>query len=184
MKNEQDKALRKLIQMQRSDGGFPWFSGSKYANRNITQHIALSFGKLNRIIGDGNKVSDKNISNLLKRSISFLDQEILEEYNMLQERAKEIGFKKGKDEQAQFLKLNHTGVFHIQYLYMRSFFKDLPVEKKYFEAINYYKEQSYNYWTDYEIYSRALIVLMAKRNGNEKNCRRDLQITKRKIDNK
>jgi TonB-dependent SusC/RagA subfamily outer membrane receptor len=168
MKNEQDKALSKLKQMQRSDGGFSWFSGGKYVNRNITQHIAINFGKLKRIVGDEYKISNNNISNLLKRSISFLDEEVLKDYNTLQKRAKEIGFKKGKDEQAQFLKLNHTGVFPIQYLYMRSFFKDLPIDKKYFEAINYYKEQSYNYWTDYEIYSRALVSLIANRNGNEK----------------
>jgi len=171
MKNEQDEALSKLKQMQRSDGGFTWFSGGRYANRNITQHIAINFGKLNRIVKNKNKISYNNISNLLKRSISFLDKEVLKDYNTLQKRAKEIGFKKGKNEQGQFLKHNHTGVFLIQYLYMRSFFKGLPVDKKNVEAINYYKEQSYNYWTDYEIYSRALIALIAKRNGNEKISR-------------
>lgn len=46
MQNELQSAARKLSQMQMSDGGFPWFKGSRYPNRYITQHIASGFGHL------------------------------------------------------------------------------------------------------------------------------------------
>ena len=168
MKNEQEKALGKLKQMQRFDGGFPWFSGGRYANRNITQHIAIGFGKLNKIIEKDHKLSPKNYTNLLKRSVSFLDHEILDDYKKLLFRAKEIGEKNGKAKQTEYLKQNHTGEFQIQYLYMRSFFKDIPLDKKYKEAVDYYRKQSYTYWTDHKLYTRGLITVSAKINGDQK----------------
>ncbi|MCD6544716.1 MAG: carboxypeptidase-like regulatory domain-containing protein [Flavobacteriaceae bacterium] len=168
IKNEQKKTLDKLKQMQRSDGGFPWFSGGRYANRNITQHIAIGFGKLNTIIEKDNKLSPQNYANLLKKAISFLDNEILEDYKNLLIRAKEIDKKNRKEKKYNFLKQNHTGNSQIQYLYMRSFFKDIPLDKKYKEAVDYYKKQSFTYWTDYELYSRGLITLFAKRDKNLK----------------
>ncbi len=168
MKNEQEKALGKLKQMQRSDGGFPWFSGGRYANRNITQHIAIGFGKLNKIIEKDHKLSPKNYTDLLKRSVSFLDHEILDDYRKLLFRAKEIGEKNGKTKQTKYLKQNHTGEFQIQYLYMRSFFKDIPLDKKYKEAVDYYRKQSYAYWIDYKLYTRGLITISAKINGYQK----------------
>ncbi len=166
MKNEQEKALGKLKQMQRNDGGFPWFSGGRYANRNITQHIIIGFGKLNRIIGKDHKLSPKNYSELLQKSISFLDKEILKDYNRLITSAKER-YKKEEEIQA-YLKENHTGNFQIQYLYMRSFFADHPLDKKNQQAADYYRNQSYAYWTSYKLYTRGLIAITAKKKGDKK----------------
>ncbi len=168
MKNEQEKALGKLKQMQRLDGGFPWFSGGNYANRNITQHIAIGFGKLKRIIEKEHQLSPENYNDLLKKSITFLDHEILKDYKILIKRANEIGEKGGKKKRLEYLNQNHTGNFQIQYLYMRSYFKEMPLEKKYKEAVDYYTKQSFNYWTDFKLYSRGLITLIAKRNDNQK----------------
>lgn len=168
IKNEQDKSLGKLSQMQRLDGGFPWFSGGRYANRNITQHIAIGFGKLKKIIKNDHQLLSANYSSLLKNTITFLDHEILDDYKKLLHRAKEIGEKSGKIERIEFLKKNHTGDFQIQYLYMRSFFEDIPLDKKYKAAAGYYKKQSYTYWTDYKLYTRGLIAIVAKRNKGQK----------------
>lgn len=164
MKNEQEKALAKLKQMQRSDGGFPWFSGGEYANRNITQHIVIGLGKLNKIIS----TSPNNYLNMLKKAIGYLDHEILDDYKKLLFRANKIGDKEGKKKREAYLKQNHTGEFQIQYLYMRSFFKDFPSDKKYQEAFNYYEKQSFKYQTDYKLYPRGLITMIANRNGNQK----------------
>jgi len=166
MKNEKEKALGKLKQFQRADGGFPWFSGGRYANRNISQHIVIGFGKLNKIIEKENQLAPKNYQDLVKKAIAYLDQEILEEYTNLLDRAKRTYNK--NEEIRGYLKKNHTGNFQIQYLYMRSFFKEMPLDQKYVDAVNYYKNQSYSYWTDYEIYSRGLIAVTAKRNGDQK----------------
>jgi len=168
MKDEQEKALDKLKQMQRLDGGFPWFSGGRYANRNITQHITIGLGKLNKIIEKDYELSTKNYTGLLKKSVSFLDHEILDDYQKLLEKAKEIGEKDGKAKQAEYLKRNHTGDFQIQYLYMRSFFKNIPLDKKYKVAVDYYRKQSYTYWIDYKLYNRGLITVAAKVNDDQK----------------
>jgi len=166
IKNEQEKALGKLKQFQRSDGGFPWFSGGRYANRNISQHIVIGFGKLNKNIEKDHQLSPENYQDLVKKTIAYLDHEILEDYTNLLYRTKRT-YKKN-DEAKDYLKKNHTGNFQIQYLYMRSFFKEIPLDQKYTEAVNYYKKQSYSYWTDFEIYSRGLITVTAKRNGDQK----------------
>ncbi len=166
MKNEQEKALNKLKQFQRSDGGFPWFSGGRYTNRNISQHIVIGFGKLNKIIKKEHQFSPDNYKDLVNKTIVYLDQEILKDYTSLLKRAKNT-YKKD-DEVKAYLMKNHTGNFQIQYLYMSSFFKDISLNQEYSEAVNYYKKQSYSYWTDYEIYSRGLIAITAKRNGDQK----------------
>jgi hypothetical protein len=64
-----------------------------------------------------------------------------------------------------YLKEKHLGYTQIQYLYMRSFFSDLPIKGKLKEAVEYYKSQSKTYWTDYvhNNYTQGLIALALHR---------------------
>ena len=165
MQDEQNRALKKLKQMQMASGGFPWFKGSRYANRYITQHIVSGLGHLDKL----NVIPAKaGISNMIEKSISYLDNQILKDYNDLLERAKKnYANSKNKDKEIEdYLKQNHTSHFQIQYLYARSFYKQNKIPNKVKIAVDYYTNQSYKYWLGYNLYTKGLIALVANRNDN------------------
>ncbi len=174
MNNELSSALRKLRQLQMNNGGFPWFKGSRYPNRYITQHIASGFGHLNKLgvtSSPSSSLRTGSVEDMLEKAVRFLDDEILEDYRKLQERAKRIresakNKTEGAKKEAEFWKQNHTGNYQIQYLYMRSFYKDIAINDKVQKAVDYYTNQAYTFWLDRNLYTKGMIALIAKRNNN------------------
>ncbi len=167
MQNELQSAMRKLSQMQMSNGGFPWFKGSRYPNRYITQHIASGFGHLNKL-GVSSSAVEKS---MLNKAVKFLDDEILEDYRKLEKEVKRIRERaktkaRGLKDEKVFWGRNHTGHFQIQYLYMRSFYKDITINKNVQTAVTYYTNQAYKFWLKNNLYTKGMIALIAKRNDN------------------
>jgi len=170
LKNEQETAIKKLEEMQFGNGGFPWFKGGNYPNRYITQHIATGFGHLQQLQVDLNADSDK-IQKVLKKAVQFLDNDIEDDYNKLLFEAKKIREKaktnqQGLKDEAAYLAKNNLGHIQLQYLYMRSFYTTIKIDKNLQTAIDYYTNQSATYWKDFNLYSKGLIVLIQHRNGN------------------
>lgn len=154
MNNELNKALRKLEKAQAPNGGWPWFKGMP-DNRYITQHIATGMGHLIKL-GVSDVKKDKSQWRMLEKAVAYLDARIKDDYDRL----KEI---EGID-----LSKDHIGQIHIQYLYMRSFFKDdfkLPNASK--EAFDYYKGQAEKYWLNKGRYMQGMIALSLHRYGND-----------------
>ncbi len=167
MQNELQSALRKLSQMQMSSGGFPWFKGSRYVNRYITQHIVSGFGHLKKL----NVTLSGVETSMLKKAVKFLDTEILEDYRKLEREAKRIRESAktkaaGRKRESAFWNRNHTGNFQIQYLYMRSFYKEFAINDKIQTAVAYYTNQAYTFWLQNNLYTKGMIALVAKRNNN------------------
>ena len=167
MNNELKSALRKLQQLQMNNGGFPWFKGSRYPNRYITQHITAGFGHLNKL-GVASSATEKS---MLRKAINFLDDEILNDYQELEKQAKYIRESaktktEGKKLEDEFWKKNHTKYTQIHYLYTRSFFTNSKISVSTQKAIDYFTKQSYRFWQDKNLYSKGLIALVAYRNNN------------------
>ncbi|MEN8123655.1 MAG: MG2 domain-containing protein [Bacteroidota bacterium] len=180
MKSEQEKAFQKLKQMQMTNGGFPWFTGNQYPNRNITQHIAIGFGHLNKLTGNSFDNLTKEQKMFLTKIVRFLDDEILEDYKKVLKNAKKFSYDKITDsynpkKEKEYLDNNHTSSFQLQYLYMRSFYKNLPIKNELLKGFNYYKNQSYTFWLDYKLNDKGLISLIANRNENQKLARSIIQ---------
>ncbi|QTD37065.1 carboxypeptidase-like regulatory domain-containing protein [Polaribacter batillariae] len=169
MKNEQEKALNKLQDIQMNSGGFPWFKGSRYENTYITQHIASGFGHLQKL---GVTNFNASTQKMIEKAVLFLDKELLENYKKLLERAdiirqKAKTKKEGEKQYNAYLAKNHLSYFTIQYLYMRSFYDAISMNSNTKKANDYYINQSVKYWKDYNLYAKGQIALSLFRNDKK-----------------
>ncbi|WP_275315178.1 MG2 domain-containing protein [Tenacibaculum bernardetii] len=164
MKNEQQKSIHKLKNMQLNTGGFPWFKGSDYANTYITQHVVSGFGHLKKL---GVHNFDTSTTDMLQKAIRFLDEEIEEEYTYLLKQANKIKETNGVIKYEEYLSKNHLSYFTIQYLYMRSFYPEIALSDTTKSAIKYYKNQTAAYWNTYKLYTKGQIALIQFRNNHK-----------------
>ncbi|NRA11362.1 MAG: hypothetical protein HRT57_05330, partial [Crocinitomicaceae bacterium] len=149
MDNELSKAIRKLEKMQVSNGGWPWFPGMK-ESRYITQHIVTGMGHLDNL-GVKNVREDRSVWRMVKNGIKYLDNRIIEDFRWT------------KKHNENYRTEQHISNLQVQYLYARSYFKDVPMSKETIEAFQYYQEQAKTYWMKFNIYNEGMIALQAKR---------------------
>jgi len=153
MRSELNNSLEKLKQMQSENGGFVWFKGGP-DDRYITQYIVTGIGHLKKLNGFA-KGQDEKLKNILITAVPYLDKKIKSVYDDL--------IKHKTD-----LKKYSPGYLEIQYLYMRSFFPEYPVEKYSQTAYNYFRKQTRAYWTNQSKYMQGMIALALSRSGDTK----------------
>jgi uncharacterized protein YfaS (alpha-2-macroglobulin family) len=154
MADEQQSSLKKLQQMQASNGGWAWFEGMP-DNRYITQLIVTGFGKLQHLnVIDLKRQPD--LINMLQRAFAYLDARIKEDYDEIIEHDKD------------HLNENHLSCTQVQYLYAYSYLKDyVEVKPQSREAFDYFKGQAVKYWLDQNKYIQAMIAISLYRMGDE-----------------
>ncbi len=155
MNQQLEQTINKLSEMQSSGGGFPWFKGGP-DDRYITQYIITGIGQLKKMnaIPTG---AEAKIDQIVSAAMSFLDAKIKEDYDYL---------KKNRIN----LKNNNLTATQIQYLYMRSFFPQLPVSNEASVAYQYYLKQSKQNWLKQSRYMQGMIALVLKRNNEVKTA--------------
>jgi hypothetical protein len=150
MASQLQQALKKLEEGQLPSGAWPWFKGM-HENRYITQHIICGFAHL-----DALKISDSRSHPRLKKMINnalhYMDKEITEDYQRL------IRYKANLDKK-------NLGSIQIHYLYARSYFQDIPLDKRDLKAFDYYINQVKSYWADFHNnkYLQGMMALAMKR---------------------
>jgi uncharacterized protein YfaS (alpha-2-macroglobulin family) len=149
MERELSKSLSKLQKMQVSNGGWPWFSGME-ESRYITQHIVTGMGHLDHL-GVKDVRENRSIWNMVTSAIRYLDDRIAEDYERL------------KKHDLHYLENQRISEIQVQYLYARSYFKDVPLNKRTEEAFAYYRTQAAKYWKNFSVYSEGMIALQAQR---------------------
>jgi len=155
MSNELTTALKKLIEMQSSNGGWPWFKGMP-ENRYITQYIVSGLGHLQHLNISTIKANNEAWKMTID-AIKYLDDRITDDYNYLKKHYTE-----------KEMKLAHIGSTQIQYLYARSFFSDIKINNNNKDAYNYYFGQAKQYWINQDKYSQGMIALTLKRSPEAK----------------
>jgi hypothetical protein len=145
MSNELGRALQKLEMTQASNGGWPWFEGMP-DDRYITQHIITGMGHLDHL-GVKNIRGENRTWKMVYNGVRYLDDRIKEDYDYL---LKYFPDKMHED---------HISQIQIQYLYARSYFKDIAVEKRNQKAFDYFREQAQKYWTKKSRYMQGMIAL-------------------------
>jgi hypothetical protein len=109
---------------------------------------------------------------MIKKSVQFLDAEVLKNYQKLLKRAQEIKDnsktkKKGETDSKKYLAKNNLSYFIIQYLYMRSFYADILMNNDIKSAVIYYENQTEKFWNDYNLYAKGQIALSLYRNDKK-----------------
>lgn len=148
MANELDTAIRKLQEAQVSNGGWSWFKGMP-DSRYITQHIVTGFGHLDHL-NIRTVRQDNKVWNMLNNAAQYLDERIREDYEWLLKHASNM------DD-------DHISSIQIQYLYSRSYFKDIPVNDRNEKAFKYFKDQAKKYWLTKSKYMQGMIALALHR---------------------
>ncbi len=149
MSKELDKALGTIIKRQTVNGGWPWFSGMK-ESRYITQHIITGMGHLDHL-GIKDVRDNHKTWQMIKKGVQFLDKELVKD------------FKNIKKWDKDYEKHLHLGYTQIQYMYMRSYFPKIGMNKQTIEALSYFKKQAQTYWLKFNIYAEGMIALAAHR---------------------
>ncbi len=152
MGTEQAVALDRLAQRQLLDGGFGWFPGSQHS-RHITQYVVEVIAHLEAL---GVPLMDRSpeLKEVLDRALLYCDRRAGEEYQRLQEDV-EAGRRQLQEDQ-----LNN---YLIHYLYLRSFFRDLPIDQELEEMHSYYLGQAVSFWTRKGLYEQGLLALALHR---------------------
>lgn len=151
---EQQAAFFKLQQLQATNGGWPWFAGMP-DNRYITQDIVTGIGKLQHL-GVLDFQKDPETAIMVRRAVAYMDDRLREDYEDLK-----------KTEKVD-MNANHLSASQVQYLYARSFYKDLlDINPASQEAFNYYLGQAKKYWLKQDKYLQAMISLVLYRYGIE-----------------
>lgn len=149
MSNEMTRAFKKLQKAQTSNGGFWWFEGGP-DDWYITQHIASGFGHLDKL-GVVKTRENNEIWNMVNNAVQYCDERMREEYEWM------------KKHNPKYKTENHLSYMAIQYLYMRSFFKDISLTNRNKEHFEYYKKQEQNYWLQNGRYMQGMIALSLHR---------------------
>ncbi|MCG8574002.1 MAG: MG2 domain-containing protein [Flavobacteriales bacterium] len=149
MSRELDKALAKTIKNQSPNGGWPWFPGMR-ENRYITQHIITGMGHLDHL-GIKDVKENHKVWKMVKKGVQYLDGEIVKDYRNIKKYDPDY-------------KINqHIGYTQIQYLYARSYFPQIGMNKNTQEAVMYFKDQASKFWLNFNIYAEGMIALAAHR---------------------
>lgn len=158
MSLELTSALNKLTDMQTTEGGFVWYKNGQ-PDRYMTQYIVSGIGhlkKLGAIPGNSNEA----INHIARNAIAYLDNELKRDYDRIKKANKKVGG------------INAGNESPIQYLYMRSFFKDLAVPGDVFTAYNFFRNQVKHGWVKQNTYMRAMIALSLQRTGDSQTAKK------------
>lgn len=153
MSNELSAALQKLEKMQLGNGGFPWFDGMR-DDRYITQHIVTGMGHLDHLGVDKIRKDDATWA-MTTKAVAYLDDRIREDYNDV------LKYDKAH------LNDDHLSYEQIQYLYARSYFKDIAISGRDQKAVDYYSAQAKKYWLGKGRYMQGMIALALNRSGDK-----------------
>ncbi|MDX1907614.1 MAG: alpha-2-macroglobulin family protein [Bacteroidia bacterium] len=134
-------ALRQL-----EDGSFSWFPGMS-PSPYITTLVATGMGDLIRLGAMPDPITNNN---MLTRAVDYLD----------------LNFAKSWREVRNTTAAEYLGTSHVQYLYMRSLYPELPVPDTTREAYDHYLRLATQRWANMSPYMQGMLALVFHRGGD------------------
>lgn len=152
-------AIDKLKELQNDNGAWSWFRGF-YPGRSITQYILYGFTELIHL----NAVQyPEDVKVMQMKAIRYIDEQIRKDYSDLK--------KQNKDLQ----KMTAISTSQLEYLYVRSGYRDIPIDQETRAAERFYTSVVEKNWTKINLYERSLLAVLAKRNGNKELAAKIMQ---------
>ncbi len=148
MSKELERTVRELEIMQTPNGGFTWFKGMP-DDRFMTQYIVTGIGRLMHI-GITETGSDRRILQIVEKALPYLDARIKDDYDELKRNKADLN-----QQQIDYMQ--------IQYLYMRTFFKENEIAPASKTAFDFYKKQAAKYWLKGNRYMQGMTALALNR---------------------
>lgn len=147
-----DAATRKLSElMDNSEKAWSWYKGL-YPSRSVSQYILYGYAKLQQV---GQVEYTEQIKAMQMNALKFIDKGIAEDFKNLK--------KYNKD----WEKSTYVSTNQIEFAYVRSFYRDIPISKESREAERFYTDVAAKNWTNLNIYERSLLSMVLKRNGDK-----------------
>jgi len=158
-RNLTQTALRKLQELQTSQGGWSWFQGFN-PSVSITQYILYGFHQLKEL---GVVDISEEVVSMQSNAVSFIDAEAIRRFETL----------KRVDKAWKDVKTISTT--DLEYLYVRTAYADHPMEEETKKMTDFYLSVIENNWTTYDLYERSLIVTLMQRAGKTQVVQQILQ---------
>jgi hypothetical protein len=148
--NLRDAALKVLVEQQHESGGWGWFN-EFYPNRSITLFILNGLSQLTHLSAVQYGPQEKAMQ---MKALDYLDKAILRDYEALT-----------KTKPAPDSYIPTAG--QINYLYVRSLYRDIPEWGDAREAIRFFTTQAEKQWQKTSLYEKGQIALLLHRNGKK-----------------
>ncbi|MDR1092463.1 MAG: hypothetical protein LBL79_15450 [Prevotella sp.] len=152
-----DAATRKLAElMDNSENAWSWYKGL-YPSRSVSQYILYGYAKLQQV---GQVEYSGQIKTMQMNALKFIDKGIAEDFKNLKKYNKE------------WEKTTYVSTSQIEFAYVRSFYRDIPAGREAREAERFYTGVATKNWTKLNMYERALLSMVLKRNGDKTTANR------------
>ncbi len=148
--SQREVAMQRLIDQQREDGSWGWFKGFA-PDRNMTLSILKGMNQLVLLSAVQYNQQEKEMQ---MRALQYLDKSIQEEYNSLKKFNK--NWEKAIPSPQQ-----------IEYLYIRSCYRDIPELGDAREAIRFYTTQAEKNWSTLSLNNKGQVAILMHRNGKK-----------------
>ena len=146
--NQRQLAMRQLQKLQNENGGFSWFEGFP-ASRDITVAVLEFLAQLTQLNAVEYNQTERE---MIIQALRYLDQQIEQDYEW---------FRRHNTQWSKALPTSRQ----IDYLYVRSLYRDVPEMGNALEASKFFTRQAFANWKKYGLLHKAEIVLLAHRNG-------------------
>lgn len=147
---QRELALQQLLKQQNEEGAWGWFKGF-YPSREITLHILKGMSQLVEL---GAVQYGQEEKEMQMKALKYLDKQMQLDYERLQ--------KADKNWQTSV-----PNSLQLEYLFVRSSYRDIPELGDAREAIRFYTAQAEKTWSKQGLYGKGEIALLMQRNGKK-----------------
>ena len=150
-KQQTDAATNKLKELMQTDGGWSWYKGM-YPSRSITQYILYGYANLQLV---GQVQYPQEIKMMQMDALKFIDKKITEDFENLKKYNK------------NWEKTSSVSTNQLEFAYVRSFYRDIPINQEARAAERFYTDVASKNWTKLGLYERSILSVILKRNGDK-----------------
>lgn len=150
-KQTADIALRKLAELQNDNGGWSWYKGL-YPSRGIAQYILYGFSQLQLV---GKIEYPTEVKTMQMQALKYIDEQLKNEFENM------------KKYNTKWKETKSVTTSQLEFMYVRSFYRDIPIDHETREAERFYADVASKNWTKLDMYQRSIFIPVLISNGDK-----------------